>query len=61
MNQWLTKDQAAAYLRISVRTLDKLIACREVAAARIGGRRLLFDEADLDRYVRGKLAESLQN
>ncbi|MCP4641507.1 MAG: helix-turn-helix domain-containing protein [bacterium] len=48
---YLTREEAAKHLRISTRTLDRLIAEGEIIGARIGGRRLLFRPCDLDAYV----------
>lgn len=37
----LSRREAAAYLGISLRTLDSLLAARELASRRIGRRRLI--------------------
>jgi excisionase family DNA binding protein len=55
---YLTKKEAAARLRISTRTLDRLIAEGQIVGARIGGRRLLFREQDIDGYVLRRLQEA---
>jgi excisionase family DNA binding protein len=44
---WLALDEAAAYLRVSVRTLERRIAKGRVRSTTIGRRRLLHRE-DLD-------------
>ena len=44
---FLSKQQAAAYLSLSVRTIDNLMARGELAAFRIT-RRVLFRKRDLD-------------
>ena len=44
--EFKTKDEAAKYLRVSARTLDRLITERQLRAARIGGPRrgrVVFD------------------
>ena len=58
---YMTKIEAAEYLRIGVRTLDRLCATGELVGARIGGRRLLFRRGDLDGYVSKKLGEAARN
>ena len=54
LDELLTRPQAAEYLRISVATLDRMIANREVDVTRIGSgrgrvrisRRALLDHAN---------------
>ena len=68
----LGRDDAAAYLGISVRTLDRLIATGAVSQVRLpvararngaavpneANRRVLLDRVELDRLVdRSRLAE----
>lgn len=43
-------QEAADYLRVSVRLIQKLLASRKLKAARLG-RRLVFKRSELDRYV----------
>lgn len=47
---YLTRLEAAVYLRISTRALDSLIARNDLKAFR-PGRKLLFKREDLDAYV----------
>jgi excisionase family DNA binding protein len=48
---WLSIDEAAAYLRVSPRTLERRIAKGRVRSTSIGRRRLLHRD-DLDELVR---------
>jgi excisionase family DNA binding protein len=46
---WLTVDEAAAYLRVSARTMRSLVAKEQVTAYRVGsGGNLRFKGEDLD-------------
>lgn len=56
----LTKIEAAGFLRISMRTLDRLIAERQILGARVGDRRLVFRRTDLEQFVYRRLQESAQ-
>ena len=47
-NEYLDRAEAAAFLRISVRTLDRIGELRKV---RVGQRRVIYRRADLTRYV----------
>lgn len=38
---YLTRKEAAEYLRVSLRTIDNLIARRSLSCIRLGGRTLL--------------------
>jgi excisionase family DNA binding protein len=42
--------EAAEYLRVSVRLVQKLVQTRKLRPARIG-RRLIFQRSELDRFV----------
>jgi excisionase family DNA binding protein len=46
----LTLGEAAALLRVSTRTLRRAVSARRIRCVRIG-RRLLFDPADVSRFV----------
>jgi len=46
----LNKKEAATYLRLGVSTIDKLLALRKIKPVRIG-RRVLFQQEDLDRFI----------
>ena len=53
-----TRQEAAAYLRVSLRTLDKLTAEKHLIGARIGGPRrgrVIYRQADIDAYVERQL------
>lgn len=58
--RYMTKKEAATYLRVSERTLDRLIASGDIIGARISGRRLLFDRDQVDGYIRRKFQEAIQ-
>ena len=47
----LTRHEAAGALSISVRTLDTLLARRELATRRVGRRRLI-PRTELERFAR---------
>ena len=47
----LSRTEAAAYLGISLRTLDSLLAARELASRRIGRRRLI-ERRVLEQFAR---------
>jgi excisionase family DNA binding protein len=44
---YLTRNEAARYLRIGTATLDNLVAAGEIPSVKLGGRRL-FRIADVD-------------
>ena len=49
---WLTIEEAAAYLRVSDRTIRRALRAGDVKAYRVGGRRdLRFRREDLDAYL----------
>lgn len=48
---YMTREQVAKRLHVSVRTLDKIVAEGGLVGGRIGGRRLLFRLCDVDAYV----------
>jgi excisionase family DNA binding protein len=52
----LTREAVARRLAISIPTVDRLIARRELKAVRIGRRAVRVRSADLERFV-GRLAE----
>jgi excisionase family DNA binding protein len=47
----LSKRSTAAMLGISMRTLENLVAIREINPRRIG-RRVLFDAREIERFAR---------
>ena len=48
---YMTRLEAAAYLRISARTLDRLVAEGKLLSGRVSARRILFRQQDLDDYM----------
>lgn len=48
-----TRDEAAEFLRLSIRWLDQLVQRGDVYAVR-SGKRLLFPRAALTAYLRGE-------
>ncbi len=49
----LTRDETAAYLAVSKRTLDRLIQAGDIPAYRIGGHRR-FRIEDIDSFVKSR-------
>lgn len=47
----VSKRSAAATLGISVRTLENLVAVREISPRRIG-KRVLFEAREIERFAR---------
>jgi len=47
---FLTRDETADTLRLSLRTVDSLIAKKQIAVRRIG-RRVLIPSDELERFV----------
>ena len=56
MNELLTTDEAAAYLRISERKLYELVSAGAVPCSKVTGR-WVFPRAALDRWVMSGMAE----
>lgn len=52
---WITRQQAAERLGISLPTLDGLIRRGQLPASRIGPKIVRIDERDLEEYARGRL------
>ena len=50
----LTTEEAAAFLRLTIRTLYKLAKAGVIPSARVGGTMYRFSRADLENYVRAK-------
>lgn len=60
-NGILTRKEAAAYLRISVRTLDKLAQDGEIPYSKLGKglrSRVVYQRRDLDAYVERSRVDS---
>lgn len=50
----LTRDDAAAYLAVSKRTLDRLVQAGDLPTYRIGGHRR-FRIEDIDSFIASKM------
>jgi excisionase family DNA binding protein len=50
----LTRDDAAAYLAVSKRTLDRLVHAGDIPAYRIGGHRR-FRIEDVDSFIASRM------
>jgi excisionase family DNA binding protein len=48
----LTTEEAAAFLRLTTRTLYKLAKAGVIPSARVGGTMYRFSRASLENYVR---------
>lgn len=48
--RYLSRPEAAGYLRVSQRTLDTLTAAGDPPAIRLGAR-IVFDRGDLDAFM----------
>jgi len=46
-----TRNETANRLRVSTSTLDRVIATGEIEATRIGRRRVLISEGEIQRYL----------
>jgi excisionase family DNA binding protein len=55
---WLALDEAAAYLRVSERTLERMIARSRVRSSTVGRRRLVHRD-ELDALVRAATGEDV--
>lgn len=47
----LIRSEAAAYLRVSIRTLDELVRTGKIPFSRVGKRSVRFQKSDLDGYL----------
>jgi len=55
MERWMGRNEAAAYLKVSVRTFDRLVREGKVHKFSATGRRqALFDRQQLDAYVQSQ-------
>ena len=52
-NELMTKAEVMAFLRISKRTLDKLMKAREIPFFKLK-RKVLFKRDDIDRWLETK-------
>ena len=57
---WITRQQAAERLGISLPTLDGLIRRGQLPASKIGPRIVRIDERDLEAYVAGRLVAPMK-
>ena len=46
--EWLTIDEAAAYLKVSRKTVRRRISAGQIRGYRIGSRMIRIDKAELD-------------
>ncbi|MFZ5693051.1 MAG: substrate-binding domain-containing protein [Pseudomonadota bacterium] len=60
MNELLTTDETAAYLRLSERKLYELVAAGSIPCSKVTGR-WLFPKAALDRWVASGLPNALKS
>lgn len=50
--QWLTQEEAADYLKITPRTVRRMVSSGQLPAFRLGPRLLRIDLADVDALLR---------
>lgn len=53
---YLTKKEAAEYLRLSRATLDRLVKKRELLSAKIG-KKVIFRRKDLDKFMAARVVK----
>lgn len=55
-DRWLGRPEAAAYLGISTRAFDRLVADPnvEIHKYQATNRRVVFDRAEIDAYIRSR-------
>ncbi len=56
--KWLTKKEAAMHLKLSVRSIEKLVKNGLLQAHKIGGRVLLHLD-EIDAAVRGQFTKTI--
>jgi excisionase family DNA binding protein len=49
--RFLDKRQLAAYLGISIYTVDAWVSQRRIPYVKLGGKRVMFDTGDIDKWV----------
>jgi len=54
----VTRFELAALLRVSVRTVDRMIAAGELPVRRVRGRAVRFLRSDVERYLTGEKLKS---
>ena len=47
----LTRKEVAEWLRVSVPTIDRLIACGDLTPKRVGKQRVFVTEGEVRRYL----------
>jgi excisionase family DNA binding protein len=52
-NVWLTRFEAAAYLKVSRATLDRLLAQKKIPAYKVG-RLWRFNQIELDQWIEAR-------
>lgn len=57
---WITRQQAAERLSVSVKTIDGLIRRGQLPASRIGPKIVRINERDLEEYAEGRLVMPAQ-
>ena len=55
---WYTRDEAAEYLRVSTRTLDRWIASGRLRAYRQSRKLVRLRREDLDDFMMGGIGDS---
>ena len=55
---WLTRAEAAEYLRVGTRTLDRWVAAGQLPAYRKGQRMTRFRREELDDFMMGRTDDS---
>ena len=53
--RWMTRREAAAYLRVSLRTLDNLRADNDLPVVHLRGRAVRFDRLALDEWASARV------
>jgi len=51
-DEWLTKNESAAYAKLTTRTLDRYIETGALPASRIGLRQIRIRRSDLDALMK---------
>ena len=62
--RWLTAEEAAGYVRVSLRTFQGWVSRQAVPVVRLPGRRILFDREALDSWLASRTTSpraSLEN
>lgn len=54
----VTRLELAELLRVSVRTVDRMIAAREIPVRRVRGRAVRFLRSDVERYLNGEMQKA---